>query len=91
MDRKVKNVSTLNYSQFGFKDFKMGKIMVLCRIHLGESRVRILYEDWFDLRVKYKGFVDYGNSNVTTNTQNLFPAQTQTKLTSRLVEVEDSV
>lgn len=67
MDRKVKNVSTLNYSQLGFKDFKMGKIMVLCRIHLGESRVRILYEDWFDLRVKYIGFVDYGNSNVTTN------------------------
>ena len=67
--------------------------MVLCRIHLGESRVRIwiLYEDWFDLRVKYIGFVDYGNSNVTTNTQNLFPAKTQTKLTSRLVEVEDSV
>ena len=82
MDRKVKNVSTLNYSQLGFKDFKMGKIMVLCRIHLGESRVRILYEDWFDLRVKYIGFVDYGNSNA---------AQTQTKPTSRLVEVEDSV
>ena len=39
MNRKVKNVSTLNYSQSGFKDFKMGKMMVLCRIHLGESRV----------------------------------------------------
>ena len=42
MNRKVKNVSTLNYSQFGFKDFKMGKIMGLYRIHLGESRVRII-------------------------------------------------
>ena len=57
MNRKVKNVSTLNYSQFGFKDFKMGKIMGLCRIHLGESRVRILYEDWFDLWVKYIGLL----------------------------------
>ena len=86
MNRKVKNVSTLNYSQFGFKDFKMGKIMGLYRIHLGESRVRIiLYEDRSDLWVKYMGIVDHGNSNVIQCDYKY----SQTKLTSRLVEGSD--
>ena len=68
----------------GLKILRWVKLWVCTGFTL-EKVVLGLYEDRSDLRVKYMGFVDHGNSNVIQCDYKY----SQTKLTSRLVEGSD--